>query len=100
MAGRRRYYSTEPFGPTMERLMQDNALTYRGLAEKTGLSAGYLNHLVPGNRPLPSTEVIGRLARALGVESEHFLEVRLRTIAEQLQTRPEMIDRLFKRLAT
>jgi transcriptional regulator with XRE-family HTH domain len=84
----------------MERLMDDNALTYRGLVEKTGLSAGYLNHLVRGNRPLPSTEVIGRLARALAVEPDHFLEVRLRTTAERLQMRPDMIDRLFKRLAT
>jgi transcriptional regulator with XRE-family HTH domain len=80
--------------------MHDNALTYRALAEKSGLSAGYLNHLVRGNRPLPSSEVISRLARALAVEPDHFLELRLRTIAEQLQTRPDMIDRLFKRLAS
>ena len=31
--------------------MTETGLTYRGLAAKTDLSAGYLNHLVHGNRP-------------------------------------------------
>jgi transcriptional regulator with XRE-family HTH domain len=96
---RRRRYSTDPFGPTIERLMDEAGVTYRGLAEKTGLSAGYLNHLVHGNRPVPSNEVVGRLADALGVEPEHFVEVRLRTITERLEAMPELIDRLYKRLA-
>jgi transcriptional regulator with XRE-family HTH domain len=96
---RKRRYSTDPFGPTMERLMEEAGVTYRGLAERTGLSAGYLNHLVHGNRPVPSNEVVGRLADALGVEPEHFVEVRLRTITERLEAMPDMIDRLYKRLA-
>ena len=61
MAKRRRF-SAEPFGTAVERLMNDSATTYRGLAAKTGLSAGYLNHLVHGNRPVPSNEVVERLA--------------------------------------
>ena len=48
--------------PTIERLMAETGVTYRGLAAKTDLSAGYLNHLVHGNRPVPSNEVIERLA--------------------------------------
>ena len=74
--------------------------TYRALAEKTELSAGYLNHLVHGNRPVPSNEVIARLARALKVEPEHFREYRLRVITERLEAMPELIDRLYKRLDT
>ena len=62
MAKRRRF-SSEPFGPAIERLMDETGTTYRGLAAKTGLSAGYLNHLVHGNRPVPSNEVIERLAQ-------------------------------------
>src|SRR5215212_7405278 len=96
---RRRKFSEEPFGATVERLMGEAGVTYRGLAEKTGLSAGYLNHLVHGNRPVPSNDVVGRLADALGVEPEHFREVRLRIITERLEAMPEMIDRLYKRLA-
>ena len=97
---RRRRYSTEGFGPTLERLMADAGVTYRGLAAKTNLSAGYLNHLVHGNRPVPSDEIVRRLATALGVEPEHFREYRLRVITERLESMPELIDRLYRRLGT
>ena len=95
---RRRKYSDEQFGATIERLMTETGLTYRGLAAKTGLSAGYLNHLVHGNRPVPSDDVIETLSKSLGVEPEHFREVRIRRIAERLERMPDLIDRLYKRL--
>ena len=95
---RKRRFSDEPFGPTIQRLMAEQNVTYRGLADKTGLSAGYLNHLVHGNRPVPSNDVIERLAGALGVEAEHFREYRLRVITERLEKVPAMIDRLYKQL--
>ena len=96
---RRRRYSTEPFGPTIERLMDETATTYRGLADLTGLSAGYLNHLVHGNRPVPSNDVIRTLSDALGVEPAHFREYRLRVITERLEAMPDQIDKLYRRLA-
>jgi len=95
---RRRRFSEEPFGPTIERLMNETGLTYRSLADKTKLSAGYLNHLVHGNRPVPSNDVVKTLARALGVEPEHFREYRLRVITERLERMPDLIDRLYRRL--
>ena len=97
---RRRKYSEQAFGPTLERLMDESGTTYRGLADRTDLSAGYLNHLVHGNRPVPSNAVIERLAEALGVEPEHFLEYRVRTITERLERMPELVDRLYRRLRT
>ena len=42
-------------------------ISYRALAEKTGLSAGYLNHLVHGNRPVPANAVIETIAKAVGM---------------------------------
>ena len=96
---RRRKFSEQAFGPTLERLMGETGVTYRGLAQTTDLSAGYLNHLVHGNRPVPSNDVIERLAAALGVEPEHFLEYRLRTITERLEQMPELVDRLYRRLS-
>ena len=96
---RRRKFSSEPFGPAVERLMNESGTTYRGLAAKTGLSAGYLNHLVHGNRPVPSNDVIERLANALDVDPDHFREYRLRVITEKLERMPEMVDRLYRRYA-
>jgi transcriptional regulator with XRE-family HTH domain len=97
---RKRRFSEEPFGPTMEHLMDESGLTYRALATKTGLSAGYLNHVVHGNRPVPSNDIVERLAGALGVEPEHFLEYRVRTITDRLERMPALVDRLYRRLAT
>ena len=95
---RRRRYSEQAFGPTMEQLMEEAGVTYRSLGAKTQLSAGYLNHVVHGNRPVPSSELLERLAEALGVEPEHFLEYRVRVITSRLEKLPDMVDRLYKRL--
>ena len=95
---RKRRFSDDSFGPTIERLMDETGATYRGLAAKTDLSAGYLNHLVHGNRPVPSNDVIDKLADALGVDAEYFLEYRLRTISDRLEKKPAMVDRLYKQL--
>ena len=95
---RKRRFSEEPFGTTIVRLMDEAGLTYRALAAKTGLSAGYLNHVVHGNRPVPSNEIVEKLAGALGVEPEHFREYRVRVITERLERMPELVDRLYKRL--
>ena len=95
---RKARFSAESFGDTVQDLMADRGVTYRALAERTGLSAGYLNHLVHGNRPVPSNDVIASLAKALGVEPEHFREYRIRAITERLEEMPDLVDRLYKRL--
>ncbi len=97
---RKRRFSDEPFGVTIQKLMAETGLTYRALAARTGLSAGYLNHLVHGNRPVPSDDVIAALAKALGVEPEHFREYRVRVITEKLEAMPELVDRLYRRYAS
>src|SRR2546423_11375201 len=98
MAKRRRYAS-EPFGPAVERLMNETGVTYRALAAKIGLSAGYLNHLVHGNRPVPSNDVVETLSKALDVEPEFFREYRVRVLTEKLGSMPDLVDRLYRRLS-
>ena len=97
---RRRRFSDDAFGETLERLMNENGVTYRGLASKTKLSAGYLNHLVHGNRPVPSNDIVRSLASALDVEPEHFREYRIRVITQRLEAMPDLVDRLYKRINT
>ena len=70
------------------------------LGGTSGLSAGYINHLVHGNRPVPSNEVIDRLAESLAVKPEHFREYRLRLITERLEATPDLVDRLYQRLTS
>ena len=95
---RPRRFSDRPFGETLTALMAEQGITYRALAAKTGLSAGYLNHIVHGNRPVPADDVVARLAEALGVEPEHFREYRIRVITERLEQLPDLVDRLYRRL--
>jgi transcriptional regulator with XRE-family HTH domain len=82
----------------MERLMSETGLTYRALAEKIDLSAGYLNHIVHGNRPVPSNDVLARLAEAFEVKPEHFREYRIRVITDKLEQMPDLVDRLYRKL--
>lgn len=96
---KQRTYSGDPLGATIERLMAETGVTYRGLAEKTGLSAGYLNHIVHGNRPVPANDVVARIAKSLGVKPDHFREVRIRFITQKLEQTPELVERLYKRLS-
>jgi transcriptional regulator with XRE-family HTH domain len=96
---KRRRYASEPFGPAVERLMNETGVTYRALAAKTGLSAGYLNHLVHGNRPVPSSDVVETLSKALDVDADFFREYRVRVITEKLETMPDLVDRLYRRLS-
>ena len=98
VVARRRRFSDDSFGETLERLMNENGVTYRGLASKTKLSAGYLNHLVHGNRPVPSNDIVRSLASALDVDPDHFREYRIRVITDRLEEMPALIDRLYKRL--
>lgn len=95
----KRRFSDRPFGETLAQLMAERGVTYRTLAAQTGVSAGYLNHIVHGNRPVPSNELIERLAKALDVEPAHFREYRIRVISDRLAELPELVDRLYRRLA-
>ncbi len=87
-----------PFGAAVARLMTDRGLSYRALAKRSELSAGYLNHLVHGNRPVPARDVIARIAAALDVPADTFVDYRMRAVWDALQQRPELVERLYRNL--
>ena len=92
-------FSSEPFGTAVERLMNDSGTTYRGLAAKTGLSAGYLNHLVHGNRPVPSNDVVERLAGRARRRAGALPRVPAARDHARLESMPDLVDRLYRRLS-
>jgi transcriptional regulator with XRE-family HTH domain len=89
-----------PFGAGIERAMRDRGISYRALADQTGLSAGYLNHLVHGNRPVPSNAVIEAIAKAVGARPGDFREYRIRRISDALRRKPDQVDKLYKELVS
>ena len=38
------------------------------------------------------------MGKALRVEPEHFREYRIRVITQKLETMPDLVDRLYKRI--
>lgn len=88
-------FSQERFPLALKGLMEERHLSYRQLAYKTKLSAGYLNHLTKGTRPVPADPVIAIIAEALCVEPDFFVEYRLRQVAEVLDAAPALCDKLY-----
>ena len=88
-------FSQRRFPEALKDLMQERRLSYRQLAYKTRLSAGYLNHLTKGTRPVPSDPVIQIIAAALRVDPGYFLEYRLRQVAGVLDDTPPLADTLY-----
>lgn len=50
----------------LKKIRQEKNMTIRDLAEKSGVSIGYICHLERGTRKNPTIEVIEKLAKALG----------------------------------
>jgi transcriptional regulator with XRE-family HTH domain len=88
-------YSPKRFQAGLKDLMKERHLSYRQLAYMTQLSAGYLNHLTKGTRPVPADPVIRVIATALRVEADFFLEYRLRRVADVLDASTQLIDALY-----
>lgn len=87
--------STELFPDALRNLMGMRRISYRRLAMRTKLSAGYLNHLACGTRPVPADAIIKTIAKALRVKPEHFFEYRQRCLEHELYRAPELADRLY-----
>ena len=83
------------FPDALRELMDQRGMSYRRLATRTKLSAGYLNHLACGTRPVPADAVIRTIARALRVTPEYFFEYRQRGLQRQLAGSPQLADRLY-----
>ena len=88
-------FSQERFPLALKGLMDERHLSYRQLAYKTKLSAGYLNHLTKGTRPVPADAVMAVIAEALCVEPDFFVEYRLRQVADVLDGDPALADKLY-----
>jgi transcriptional regulator with XRE-family HTH domain len=88
-------HSRDRFPVALKGLMDERSLSYRQLAYKTQLSAGYLNHLTKGTRPVPADPVLRTVAAALLVEPDFFLEFRLRQVARVLDQVPPLADKLY-----
>ena len=87
--------STLDFPDALKELMRLRNMSYRRLATRTKLSAGYLNHLACGTRPVPADAIIRNIAKALRVKAEYFFEYRQRSLQKELYRSPRLTDKLY-----
>lgn len=50
----------------MQQIRKEKGITLTSMAEKTGISIGYLSHLENGSRRNPSFEKMDKIAKVLG----------------------------------
>ena len=90
-----RHLPYQRFPAALKGLMQERHLSYRQMAYKTRLSAGYLYHLTKGTRPVPANPVIRTIAVALRVQPDFFLEYRLRRVLSRVEDSTRLTDALY-----
>jgi transcriptional regulator with XRE-family HTH domain len=88
-------FSDAPFTVALRELMEERGCSYRKLAYLTSLSAGYLNHVTHGSRPVPVDDVIERIAMRLRVAPSYFFEYRYRRVLRSLLRNAQIVDVLF-----
>ena len=87
-----------PFGQAVTEVMRARHIGVRSLAREAGVSAGYLSRVlrkVDGKRASP--ELIKRIAKALDLPEDYFLETRRARIVALLEEDPRLVDE-FERL--
>jgi transcriptional regulator with XRE-family HTH domain len=77
------------FGETVQALRAEQRWTQRALAERAGISSGYLSELESGHKE-PSAAVLADLARSLGIDVPEFLLlIALRALGSPIPTREQ-----------
>lgn len=82
---------TTPLGDKIRKLRKDNGLTLDKLAELSGSSKSYVWELENKNPPRPSADKLSRIAVALGVTIEYFLD------QDNRVTEADAVDEMFFR---
>jgi transcriptional regulator with XRE-family HTH domain len=81
--------SNRPFGESLRLLMEEQELSYRGLAQRTreldgkGMTHAHINMLAKGH-DRPSMRAMELIAEACGVEPDYFAEYRLALAMREL----------------
>jgi transcriptional regulator with XRE-family HTH domain len=89
----------EAFGPTVKRLRLAKGLSQKDLAEAVGIDFGYLSNIERSKVNPPSRDVVLRIAKVLGADSDELLVLahRVPTDIERIITQGSYIPRVLRR---
>jgi transcriptional regulator with XRE-family HTH domain len=88
------------FVEELPELLRERQLSVRQLARDTGVTSSHLSRLLRGvgYRTKPSKELAQRIAVALELEPDYFLEYREAVVLEAVRAQPRLREELYDRL--
>jgi transcriptional regulator with XRE-family HTH domain len=88
-----------PFIDELPRLLRERGMSLRALAATIGISDSHLSRVLRrADYKTPSPDLTRRVALALGLPPDYFLELREAYVLEQVRSDPELRNDLYARL--
>lgn len=94
--------TNRPFAVETKRLLQEQGMSIRALAERVGVSESHLSRLLRQRnyKKTPSARLARAVASELGKPPDFFAEAREGAVLEKIRSDPRLRDRLYDELAT
>lgn len=87
-----------PFVDAMTEVMRDRKISVRQLARVAGASPSHVSRALRGAQgKQPSLALLERLAVAVEVAPDYFLEIRRSRVITELECDPALVDELYDR---
>jgi transcriptional regulator with XRE-family HTH domain len=88
-----------PFTEELPDLLRERELSLRALARMVDIGDDHLSRVLRGARDKrPTGELARRVAVALGLPHDYFLEARLAFVMEHIAEYPELLDQIYDQL--
>ena len=89
-----------PFAQELPKLLRERQMSIRQLSRQTGVGNAHLSRLLRGvgYRTKPSKELARRVAEALELEPDYFLEYREAVVIEAVRSQPKLREELYDQL--
>lgn len=92
-------YSDTPFTEELPRILSERGVSLRALANEVGVSDSHLSRVLRRvDYKRASTDLMARIAVALGLPPEYFPEVREAFVIERVRADPRLRNELYARL--
>lgn len=90
----------QPFVDEVPRLLAERGWSLRRLAREAGVSASHLSRVIRrAQYKTPSVSLMERVARALDLPGDYFIEVRESLVMERIRGDAKLREELYRRLA-
>jgi transcriptional regulator with XRE-family HTH domain len=91
--------ASRPFVEELPSLLEERGMSLRAVARAAGVGDDHLSRVLRGARSKKaSPELTKRVAAALGLPDDYFVEARLDFVSQRLSRDPALLDRVYDRL--